>query len=203
MILIDGKGLTVEKLHAIAIGAKVGLCPKAKQSMQLNSASAPSDTKVLEEKNRWLIGSEGLKSSNLAKDFILSHCAGVGELFPANIVRGSMAARANVLATAVTGSRPLCAEKIIEMLNLKITPSVPSQGSVGAAGDLAPMAHIARVICGYKKHSDLKQPLQPTAKEALALINGVSVSAAIASIAIVRAVSEPGISTVIFFFQRL
>ena len=90
--------------------------------------------------------------------------------------------------TAHTGCRGVVAEKLTQMLNQNITPVVPSQGSVGAAGDLAPMSYIARTLCGYDGQTYPEfTPLIPTGKEALALINGISLSAAIAAIAIVRA----------------
>ena len=74
------------------------------------------------------------------------------------------------------------------MLNQNIIPKVPSQGSVGAAGDLAPMSHIARTLCGYDGQTYPDFLLSsPTGKEALALINGISLSAAIAAIAVMRA----------------
>ena len=72
------------------------------------------------------------------------------------------------------------------MLNQDVVPHVPSQGSVGAAGDLAPLAHIARVACGYAGRPKLILDYRPNAKEALALINGVSMTAALGAVATVR-----------------
>ena len=103
----------------------------------------------------WLPNVTGLRETlhnlgkNLCQAFILGHCAGVGTPFSEEIVRGAMLARVKVLSSAYTGSRGVVVEKLVDMLNLNITPTVPSQGSVGAAGDLAPMSYIARTLCGY------------------------------------------------------
>ena len=187
MIALTGTTLSAAQLLSIAQGEKVSLSSTARLRMNNNAKDIPSASTILQSKRHWLTGDPDNPKDNLAKDFILGHCAGVGKPFPALIVRGAMAARANVLATGVTGSRAIVAEKLIELLNKNITPRVPSQGSVGAAGDLAPMAYIARSLCGYGESIDNFQPLVPTDKEALALINGVSLSTAIAAIAVERA----------------
>jgi histidine ammonia-lyase len=187
MILVDGKSLTSADIHAISCGSPISLCLEALGRMEENSHQVPDGSMVLESKRRWLLGNTGSQlPSDLVRTFILGHCAGVGEPLPDGIVRGAMAARANVLASGCTGSRPAAAEVLAKMLNKGIHPRVPSQGSVGAAGDLAPMAHIARVACGYSGTDLGFPPLRPTAKEALALINGVSLSSAIAAIALCR-----------------
>ena len=184
-VVLDGSQLSPQKLHEIAHGAKVALCHTARNKMEENSKHSGSS--ILLEKHLWLTGESTEQSGpELIKRFILSHCAGVGDPLPRTMVRAAIAARINVLANAVTGSRPIAADKLIEMLNKNIIPVVPSQGSVGAAGDLAPMAHIARALCGYCTKFSLEEPLIPTAKEALTLINGVSLSAALAGMAVVR-----------------
>jgi len=188
MILIDGQGLGCTQLHAIAHGAEVGLCRTASAAMEANAASAPAGGSVLEEKRHWLVGgfADEMSGEALAKTFILGHCAGVGEPLPVPVVRATMAARANVLAGAQTGCRAAAAEVLIAMLNQGVHPVVPSQGSVGAAGDLAPLAHIARVACGYAGRVDGIPAYTPTSKEALALINGISLTTALGALATVR-----------------
>ena len=84
----------------------------------------------------------------LQRNVIRSHCAGVGDPLAREVVRAMMLIRANVLAKGLSGIRPLVAERICELLNLGVTPVVPSQGSVGASGDLAPLAHMAMVLIG-------------------------------------------------------
>jgi histidine ammonia-lyase len=185
MITIKGKGLSCLDIHHVAHGAYCTIDPDTLTKMEENSFHNPSA--VLETKRAWLLGGEKSQSSDLKREFILGHCAGVGSLFPPIYVRAAMISRINVLASGHTGSRPIAAQKILELLNRNHIPKVPSQGSVGAAGDLAPMAHIARIVCGYGPPLEGFTPLSPTAKECLSLINGVSLSAALGAIAIVRA----------------
>ena len=189
MIQIDGMQLTCTQLHAIAYGEKVVLAPDAVSRMQANADSAPAGASVLEEKRHWLVGgfADEMGEEELCRTFIIGHCAGVGDMLPVPVVRATMAARANVLAGAQTGCRPEAAKVLVDMLNAGIHPDVPSQGSVGAAGDLAPLAHIARVACGYTGPLQGIAPYTPTAKEALALINGISLTTALGALATVRA----------------
>lgn len=193
MIQLGHDRLTCGALHAIAVGGAVGLAPGARQAMADNAAATPPGESTLERKRQWLIGdhAHGMSGDQLARAFIVGHMAGVGDPLPVGVVRAAMAARAHVLAQAVSGCRPESAEILVAMLEAGVHPVVPCQGSVGAAGDLAPLAHIAAVACGYV---DRPEPVaadlpdyRPTPKEALALINGVSVSAAMAAIAVVRA----------------
>ena len=149
--VLDGKTLSVADVHAIAHGDPVSLDAEARQRMIENVNSMPPGPSILEEKRHWLVGgfAAEMNEEELCRTFILGHCAGVGRPLPAPMVRATMAARANVLATATTGCRAEAAEILVEMLNADVVPPVPSQGSVGAAGDLAPLAYIARVACGY------------------------------------------------------
>ncbi len=190
MIRLDGRSLSIEDLHRVASG-EVGatLDPGAAAAMRENAASAPAGESVLERKRQWLVGEHalGMSGDELARAFIVGHCAGVGEPFPDEVVRASLVARANVLAGALTGSRPEAAEILLTMLNAGVLPRVPSQGSVGAAGDLAPLAHIAAVACAYTGQDPRLPPFRPTPKEALSLINGATVTAALAALACARA----------------
>jgi histidine ammonia-lyase len=188
MIQIDGLSLDCATVHQIAHGARVSLCPDAAQRMRDNAATTPGGASVLEQKRHWLMGgfTPGLSGDALARNFILGHCAGVGPPLPDTLVRATMACRSNVLAGAKTGSRPEAAMILIAMLNQQIHPLVPAQGSVGAAGDLAPLAHIARIACGYGELSPGLPLFTPTPKEALALINGVSMTAALGAVALFR-----------------
>jgi histidine ammonia-lyase len=187
-IALDGRGVTAADLHAVAHGATVRLDADARARMEANVASMPEGPSILEEKRHWLVGgfAAELSADELCKTFIIGHCAGVGELLPEAMVRATMAARANVLATATTGCRPEAAEILIAMLNQGVTPQVPCQGSVGAAGDLAPLAHIARMACGYMARPDGLPEYIPNPKEALALINGISMTTALGSVAVTR-----------------
>lgn len=125
----------------------------------------------------------------LQENLIRSHSAGVGEPFSKDAVRAMMLLRINSLSKGFSGVRKEVVLQMIEMLNRDITPYVPSQGSVGASGDLAPLAHIALTLIGegnvfYKgervptQEALLKEGIKPIklkAKEGLALINGTQV----------------------------
>lgn len=189
MILLDGEHLTCDELYAVALGERVQIHPTSAWQMRQNALSVPSGPSVLSRKRRWLIGPHAseMDESEMAEAFILGHCAGVGDPLPPLVVRAAIAARLNVLAKALSGCRPAAAGALSALLNQNVVPRVPSQGSVGAAGDLAPMAHIAAVACGYMDRPAGLPDYTPTPKEALALINGVSMTAGLSAIAVVRA----------------
>src|ERR1700722_1368623 len=84
----------------------------------------------------------------LQRNVVRSHACGVGAPLARDEVRGMMLIRANVLAKGFSGIRPVVAERLCDLLNRGVTPVVPAQGSVGASGDLAPLAHIALVLIG-------------------------------------------------------
>ena len=131
--------------------------------------------------------------AELQTNLLRSHAAGVGDALPVPVVRATMALRANVLAKGFSGIRLDTLELLVELLNRRVHPVVPSRGSVGASGDLAPLAHLALVLIGegeaWNGHD--REPganalqnegLTPTrlaAKEGLALINGTQASAAL------------------------
>ncbi len=84
----------------------------------------------------------------LQRNVIRSHSTGVGDPLAREVVRAMMLIRANVLAKGLSGIRPLVAQRLCDLLNRGVTPVVPSQGSVGASGDLAPLSHMALVLMG-------------------------------------------------------
>ena len=123
----------------------------------------------------------------LQRNLIRSHSAGAGDLLPDEVVRAMMVLRARALAAGFSGVRPALVEHIADLLNARITPAVPSRGSVGASGDLAQLAHIALCLIGegnalgddgsMRPAADALrdagiEPLTLAAKEGLALING-------------------------------
>ncbi len=133
----------------------------------------------------------------LQERLILSHCAGVGEPLPAAVVRAMLALRANALARGHSGVRPELIDALLALLNADVLPLVPSRGSVGASGDLAPLAHLAlpllgrgRVRIGARtvdareglRHAGL-EPLVLAPKEGLALINGTQAMCAMVGLA--------------------
>jgi histidine ammonia-lyase len=129
----------------------------------------------------------------LQRNVIRSHAAGVGEPLPRAVVRAMMLIRANVLAKGVSGIRPVVADRLCELVNRGVAPVVPSQGSVGASGDLAPLAHIALVLIG-EGEAELDgvvlpgaealsraglEPIDLHPKEGISLINGTQAMLAI------------------------
>ena len=142
------------------------------------------------------IGHEGLVE--LQRNIVHSHAAGVGDPLAEDVVRGMMLVLAASLARAHSGVRPDVVDRLLHLLNTRITPVVPSRGSVGASGDLAPLAHIALAITGEGEATflGLRQPtalidtttsssgLQLDAKEGLALLNGTHMMSAIGAIAL-------------------
>src|SRR3954454_7121970 len=127
------------------------------------------------------------RRAELQHALIRSHAAGVGAPMPREVVRAMMLLRVRSLALGRSGVRPLVAEALVDLLNADITPWVPEHGSLGASGDLAPLAHCALVLLGegwvlgpdgtrVAGASALAEvglaPIELAAKEGLALING-------------------------------
>src|SRR5688500_9812938 len=209
MIYLDGRSLTLAQLVAIADGdAAVALAPDA--IARIDAARAVVDRQALGDAPVYGIntGFGALAETAIARDalgalqvnLLRSHAAGVGEPLPVRDVRASMALRANVLAKGYSGIRRITLERLIEMLNRRVHPIVPSRGSVGASGDLAPLAHLALVLIGEGAATvgDSPRvlgggdalaaaglaPIELQAKEGLALINGTQPSTAIAALAL-------------------
>jgi histidine ammonia-lyase len=141
------------------------------------------------------------KLADLQRNLVRSHSAGVGDPLPEAEVRAMMLLRANVIAKGYSGARPDLANLLVAMLNARVYPTIPEQGSVGASGDLAPLAHLALSLIGegnlhhaggvgpaadvMKKAGLTPVTLQP--KEGLALINGTQAHTAVAALALVDA----------------
>jgi histidine ammonia-lyase len=130
-----------------------------------------------------------------------SHACGVGEPYPDEIVRAAMLLRANALAKGYSGAHVSTVELLIECLNRGVLPHVPARGSVGASGDLAPLAHLALPLVGEgeatvagKRLTGAEalraaglEPIRLASKEGLSLINGTQFMAAMAALGVVRA----------------
>jgi histidine ammonia-lyase len=137
----------------------------------------------------------------LQQNLVRSHCCGVGEPLAEDEVRGMLLLRANVLARGSSGVRIEVAELLIAMLRHRIHPVVPSRGSVGASGDLAPLAHLAHALIGEGEvfvngrrrpaatalRAAGLEPLELQAKEGLALLNGTQAMASVGALALARA----------------
>jgi len=212
MIHIDGSSLTLADLASIADGGEsVDLDPAA--ARRVDAARAVVDRKARGDEPVYGIntGFGALAETPVARDvlgelqvnLLRSHAAGVGDPLPVRAVRATMALRVNVLAKGFSGIRRETLERLIALLNRRVHPRVPSRGSVGASGDLAPLAHLALVLIGEGEawvdgsptalpgrdalsRAGL-QPIQLEAKEGLALINGTQFSTALAVLACVDA----------------
>ena len=141
------------------------------------------------------------KLAELQINLVRSHAGGVGEPLSEAESRAMVLLRANVLAKGFSGVRPELLELLVAMVNAGVHPVIPEKGSVGASGDLAPLAHLALVVVGEGeafhrgeritggealRRADLK-PLQLTAKEGLALLNGTQAMTAVGALALSRA----------------
>ena len=210
MVTLTGSTLTLEETEAVArAGAPVALAGGARERMtasravveRLASGDAPvyavntgvgllADTRV-----------PAADLERLQRNVVRSHAVGVGEPLPREVVRAIMLIRANVLATGYSGIRPVVAERLCELLNAGVTPVVPSRGSVGASGDLAPLAHIALVLIGEGKAeyrgtvldggAALKaagiEPLTLQSKEGISLVNGTQAMLALGTLMLLDA----------------
>lgn len=141
------------------------------------------------------------KTAALQLNLLRSHAMGVGAPLPEATVRAILALRAHTLALGASGVRPDVLDALVAMLERRVTPVVPSQGSVGASGDLAPLAHVALVLVGEGEATldgvrmsgaaALAKvglaPLELHAKEGLSLINGTQVTAGIGALALADA----------------
>ena len=187
MVILDGHTLDPESVARVANGDEVRLGGEARAAMDANVAGwEPVD--VLQHTVERL---SGRQSGSDWRTFVLGHCAGVGPPLPVPQVRALMLCRANVLAQGFSGCRPEVVELLLAMLNAGVHPVVPSQGSVGAAGDLAPLAHVAsvmlRVGTGSEDAMEGLPVLVPTQKETLSLINGATLVSARGALAVHRA----------------
>ena len=207
-IFLDGSSLTLDDLLAIAdAGQHVALAPDA--AARVDASRAIVDRQALGDTPVYGIntGFGALAETAIPRDalgalqvnLLRSHAAGVGDALPVRAVRAAMALRANVLAKGYSGIRRATLERLIDLLNRRVHPVVPSRGSVGASGDLAPLAHLSLVLIGEGTATvgddgtlrDGRDALQAAGldaialgpKEGLALINGTQPSTAVALLA--------------------
>ena len=210
---MDGESLTFEQVLAVANGKpndpRVSLTDKAKEAV---GRSADAVRLLLERgeiaygittgfgafKNK-IISREEVEL--LQRNIVVSHAVGVGKAFDVPTTRAIILIRANTLARGFSGIRLETLELLIEFLNLGVHPSIPEKGSLGASGDLAPLAHMACVLIGEGEaiYNDQKlsggealekaglKPITLAAKEGLALTNGTTIMTAVGLIETNRA----------------
>src|SRR5271170_4887658 len=209
-IALSGNELTFEQLYAVALGGEaVSLAPLAVERM--NASRAVVERLVASGTTAYgintgfgklasvRISTEQVKQ--LQVNLVRSHVCGVGAPLSETESRAMMVLRANALAKGLSGVRPIVVETLCAMLNARVHPLIPSQGSVGASGDLAPLAHLAQVAIGEGRAMYQGQVvpggealrragipvLELQAKEGLSLLNGTQGMLALLSLALAEA----------------
>lgn len=210
-IVLDGDSLTIADVVRIAReGATVSLAAKCRDEIVKvrNYIETHWLTENAPPTYGFNTGVGKLKDYTISQEdndrfqfnIVMTHCGGIGEPAPEDWVRAMMAVRINAFCLGVSGLRVEVIDRLIEMLNRGVHPVVPLQGSVGASGDLAPLAHMVSVLIGYEgaeayfKGVRMPAPqalekagISPVkfdlkAKDCLALINGNSLCAAMAAL---------------------
>lgn len=218
---IDGQSVRLKNLYQLAHQPviQISLAESARKKMQESRSyieNRISQGEVMYGVNTGFGAFSSVRISDseieqLQRNLIRSHSVGIGEPFDLFQTRAMMVLRANALANGHSGIRPVVVEKILEFLNHQILPVIPSQGSVGASGDLAPLSHLALALIGEGeawtwdekilfenlRRQDLRevsvsellkqkniQPLQLKSKEGLSLINGCQVMTAVGLLAL-------------------
>jgi histidine ammonia-lyase len=195
-VSITGAPLAFGDVVAVARrGAAVELAPEAVEAMRRSRAQVERLAAGEQPVYGISTGFGALAATRIPPDrrselqhaLVRSHSAGMGEDVDAEVVRGMMLLRLRTLATGHTGARPVVAESLAALLNAGITPAVPVHGSLGASGDLAPLAHVAACLIGEGMATGRDgmralsvqalaaaglEPLRLEAKEGLSLVNG-------------------------------
>ena len=209
-IEIDGQHLTLEQLFDVALArADVEVAPRARERM---SASRAVIERLIDSGTTVYGVNTGFgklatlrisrkQIGQLQLNLVRSHACGVGAPLSETETRAMLLLRANAIVKGFSGVRPIVAETLCTMLNRGVHPVIPSQGSVGASGDLAPLAHLAQVAIGEGEalHQGRRisgadamraagiTPLALEAKEGLALLNGTQGMLALLALALGRA----------------
>jgi histidine ammonia-lyase len=209
-VTLDGHHLTIADVERIAVrGAGVSLHDNvparlARSRQVIENALRSGETIYGVNTGFGQLKDKVIPLSDIARlqeNLILSHAAGIGPALPEAVCRAMLLLRTNALLAGYSGVRPELVGLMLDMLNAGVTPVVPAQGSVGASGDLIPLAHLAWTIIGGGEawHGGERMPsaaaldragLAPialAAKEGLALINGTQCMTAIAALAVARA----------------
>jgi histidine ammonia-lyase len=211
MVVLTGSQLNLEDVAGVARGgAQVALAGEALDRMRVSRATverlAAGDEPVYAVNTGFgYLSNARIPHGDLAQlqqNLLRSHACGVGEPLADETVRAMMLIRANVLAKGLSGIRPVIAERLCDLLNRGVTPVVPSRGSVGASGDLAPLAHMGLVLIGEGEAevgtgSERRrlpgaealraaglEALHLEAKEGISLVNGTQAMLSLATLAL-------------------
>jgi histidine ammonia-lyase len=209
-VVLDGQSLTLDDVVAVAVNrAPVELAPAARVRMErahdvvaelvAESAVVYGVTTGFGKLSDVAIPRDRL--DELQVNLVRSHAAGVGPPLPERETRAMMLLRANVIAKGYSGARPALVNALTGMLNAGLYPPIPEQGSVGASGDLAPLAHLALALIGEGElyrgatrgtatamlETARLAPVRLAPKEGITLINGTQAHTAVAALAVVDA----------------
>lgn len=209
-LILDGQPLTLEQIELVSIHAgSVAIAPAAMSRVAESRALieeilAAGETVYGVNTGFGKLSDVRIPPEKLAElqvNLVRSHAGGVGQPLSEAESRAMLLLRANVLAKGFSGVRPALLELLVALLNAGVHPVIPEKGSVGASGDLAPLAHLALVVIGEGEAVYLGermaggealrraglQPLQLSAKEGLALLNGTQAMTAVGALAVARA----------------
>ena len=210
MLALSGQRLTLEEIRAVANGEEtVALAASARarvEQSRLVVEKIVAEGRIVYGVNTGFgklsdVHIEPSQLRELQLNLIRSHSCGLGAPLSEAEARAILLLRANVLARGFSGCRASLVETLIEMLERGVTPVIPEKGSVGASGDLAPLAHLALAMIGegeaFYRGKRLPsaealrlaeiEPLQPEVKEGLALLNGTQAMVAVGALALHRA----------------
>ncbi|MDR3750389.1 MAG: histidine ammonia-lyase [Terracidiphilus sp.] len=209
-VMLDGQPLTLAEIEAVSLaGCPLAVAPAALTRMAVSRALieeilAAGQTVYGVNTGFGKLADVRIAPENLAQlqtNLVRSHAGGVGQPLSVGESRAMLLLRANVLAKGFSGCRPALVELLVAMVNAGVSPVIPEKGSVGASGDLAPLAHLALVVIGegeafYRgermaggealRRAGL-QPMTLAAKEGLALLNGTQAMTAVGALAVARA----------------
>jgi histidine ammonia-lyase len=219
-VIFDGERLTVDKVMRIVRPAasgrfeKVSLAPKARARIiatrkLIDETLLTDDAPLIYAFNTGvgLFKDRRIAMADMAayqRNTVYAHATGIGDALPEDAVRAMMLLRANAFASNYSGPRIEVVDRLVDCLNAGLHPVVPAKGSVGASGDLAPLAHMAGALCGFAEaeifyrgkrmpareaitKAGLTPELDLGAKDASALINGSTTSLALAVLALADA----------------
>ena len=210
LVSLDGQRLSLEEIEAVAVaGVQIAVLPAARE--RVAAARAAVERQVAQGAVVYGVTTgfgrlanvrvEPADAAELQRNLVRSHAAGTGTPLPEAYVRAAGVLRVNSLAAGHSGVRPETLDLLAELLNRGVTPIVPAQGSVGASGDLAPLAHMTLTLIGEGEalyggrrmpsaqalRAAGLTPVELGAKEGLSLVNGTEVMTGIAALCVLRA----------------